>query len=245
MGDRRDAVARLHRGGRRRTSWARPTLMRTSPETATAPTPRGATAGGAGPPRPGGAGWGDRRAAAPRLHRGGRRRTSWARPTLMRTPPETATASTRRLLRAALVLGIGLGGFFDGIAFHQLLQWHHMLSSRVPPDTVPNLELNTLLDGAFHASTWVITVVGVWLLLRANGAQHVENAGRVLIGGIVAGWGAFNVVEGLIDHYLLGLHHVRSGPDEALYDAAFLIWGAIFVAVGWWLVRAGRRESEG
>jgi uncharacterized membrane protein len=27
-----------------------------------------------------------------------------------------------------LLLGIGLGGFFDGIVLHQILQWHHMLS---------------------------------------------------------------------------------------------------------------------
>jgi uncharacterized membrane protein len=27
-----------------------------------------------------------------------------------------------------LLLGAGLGGFFDGILFHQLLQWHNMVS---------------------------------------------------------------------------------------------------------------------
>jgi uncharacterized membrane protein len=26
---------------------------------------------------------------------------------------------------------------------------------------------------------------------------------------LLAGWGVFNIVEGLIDHQLLGLHHVR------------------------------------
>ena len=28
-----------------------------------------------------------------------------------------------------ILLGIGLGGFVDGIVLHQILQWHHMLSS--------------------------------------------------------------------------------------------------------------------
>jgi uncharacterized membrane protein len=143
------------------------------------------------------------------------------------------------LLRAAVVLGVGLGGFFDGIVFHQLLQWHHLLSARVPPDTVPNLQLNTLLDGAFHAATWVITVFGVWLLVRARSGSSIDGGGRVLVGGLLAGWGGFNLVEGLVDHYLLGIHHVRPGPDEALYDLAFLVWGAAFVALGWWLVRRG------
>lgn len=34
----------------------------------------------------------------------------------------------RRLTIGGLLLGLGLGGFVDGIAFHQILQWHHMLS---------------------------------------------------------------------------------------------------------------------
>jgi uncharacterized membrane protein len=151
----------------------------------------------------------------------------------------TATQrSTDSLLRAAVVLGIGLGGFFDGILFHQVLQWHHMVSTPSPPETLQSLELNTLLDGVFHAATWLITVAGVWLLLRANNARQAEGSGRVLAGGFVAGWGAFNVVEGLIDHYALGIHHVRPGPDEALYDLAFLLWGAAFVAIGWRLGRS-------
>ncbi|MBA3481110.1 MAG: DUF2243 domain-containing protein, partial [Pirellulales bacterium] len=34
----------------------------------------------------------------------------------------------RPLIAAATLLGIGLGGFVDGILFHQLLQFHNMLS---------------------------------------------------------------------------------------------------------------------
>jgi predicted membrane protein DUF2243 len=30
---------------------------------------------------------------------------------------------------AGILLGLGLGGFFDGIILHQVLQWHHMLTS--------------------------------------------------------------------------------------------------------------------
>jgi uncharacterized membrane protein len=26
---------------------------------------------------------------------------------------------------AGIFLGLGLGGFFDGIVLHQILQWHH------------------------------------------------------------------------------------------------------------------------
>lgn len=27
-----------------------------------------------------------------------------------------------------VLLGVGLGGFFDGIVLHQILQWHHTCS---------------------------------------------------------------------------------------------------------------------
>jgi hypothetical protein len=48
---------------------------------------------------------------------------------------------------AGILFGLGLGGFFDGIVLHQLLQWHHMLSSWYPINSIENLELNTLWDG--------------------------------------------------------------------------------------------------
>ena len=31
---------------------------------------------------------------------------------------------------AGYSLGFGIGGFFDGILLHQVLQWHHLLSGK-------------------------------------------------------------------------------------------------------------------
>jgi uncharacterized membrane protein len=138
-----------------------------------------------------------------------------------------------------VLLGLGLGGFFDGIVLHQILQWHHMVSTPTPPDTLQNLELNTFGDGLFHAATWILTVAGVFVLMSSNGARHEEGGTRTLIGGMLMGWGLFNIVEGLVDHHLLELHHVRPGPDESLYDVGFLIWGLIMLAAGIALVRQG------
>ena len=49
-------------------------------------------------------------------------------------------------------MGLGLGGFVDGIVLHQILQWHHMLTDTGdhPMTTVAGLEANTLADGFFH-----------------------------------------------------------------------------------------------
>ena len=143
-----------------------------------------------------------------------------------------------------VLLGIGLGGFLDGIVLHQVLQWHHLLSAHVPADTVDGLRVNTLADGAFHAATWVFTVAGVLLLYREIRGGAAVRWGA-LFGGLLTGWGGFNVLEGLVDHHLLGLHHVRPGPDELLYDLAFLAWGAVMLVAGIALVRRAGRDASG
>src|SRR5687767_9183559 len=65
----------------------------------------------------------------------------------------------------AFLLGIGLGGFLDGIVLHQVLQWHHMLTSTDahPMTTVAGLEANTLADGLSHLATWVAVLAGTTL----------------------------------------------------------------------------------
>ena len=150
-----------------------------------------------------------------------------------------------RLLRTpGILLGIGLGGFVDGIVLHQILQWHHMLSSRHSPTTLSGLELNTLWDGLFHALAWVFVAVGVWQLYRRLSSAERLRAwtSRALWGWMLAGWGIFNLVEGVIDHHILGVHHVRSGPGQLGYDLGFLALGAALVAGGWALQRSAARD---
>jgi uncharacterized membrane protein len=141
-------------------------------------------------------------------------------------------------LSPGVVLGIGLGGFVDGIVLHQILQWHHMLTSAgYPADSVRNLTVNTLFDGLFHAVTWIATAAGLFLIHRAVRRGHGWS-GRRLLGGLLIGWGAFNLVEGIIDHHLLGLHHVREGVGNPLvWDVGFLVFGALLVVAGSALVR--------
>ncbi|RZJ07522.1 MAG: DUF2243 domain-containing protein [Rubrivivax sp.] len=146
------------------------------------------------------------------------------------------------LAAAGLLLGAGLGGFFDGIVFHQLLQWHNMLSARLPPDNLVDAKVNMFWDGVFHASVWVITVAGIVALFRAARRPDVVWDGRVLAGGALVGWGLFNLIEGVVDHQLLGLHHVQ---DEAAQpwvgDALFLLSGALLAGIG---ALIGRRQQS-
>jgi uncharacterized membrane protein len=141
----------------------------------------------------------------------------------------------------SFVLGIGLGAFVDGIVFHQILQWHHMVSAADPPVTIDALRLNTLLDGLFHAAAWVVTLTGVILLWRAAAVSRAAPPSMLLLGGLLMGFAAFNLVEGVLNHMVLGLHHVRDGPSAAAYDAAFLLASALLFVVGSALVRRSLR----
>ncbi|MCT2279367.1 DUF2243 domain-containing protein [Micromonospora chalcea] len=162
------------------------------------------------------------------------------------TRPESATS----IRLPATILGVGLGGFVDGIVLHQVLQWHHMLSStgsdrigvrEYPVDTVPGLQMNTLWDGLFHVVTWVAVLTGLALLY----SRVTHSRGRLwrspmLWGWALIGWGLFNLVEGVVDHQLLGIHHVRGGPNQLWWDLGFLALGVVLIAVGWTIQRRAR-----
>lgn len=155
-----------------------------------------------------------------------------------------ARSSWRRsFIIAGVVLGVGLGGFFDGIVLHQVLQWHHMLTVDYPATTLANLELNTMWDGFFHLTTWLLTVAGVFLLWRVSRRDGFSWSSGHLAGAMLIGWGGFNLVEGIVDHHLIGLHHVRPGENELLFDLGFLAWGAAMVVAGYLLVRTRQTEE--
>lgn len=142
------------------------------------------------------------------------------------------------LLAAGLLLGAGLGGFVDGIVFHQLLQWHGMLSARLPPDNLVDAKVNMFWDGVFHACVWLMTVAGVALLFRAGRRADAAWSAPLLAGAALMGWGAFNLVEGLVNHQLLGLHHVADwaadpGPADLAFLASGLVLGGLGAACAW------------
>lgn len=141
------------------------------------------------------------------------------------------------MMSAGILLGTGLGGFVDGILLHQIFQWHNMLSSRIPPTNLVDMKVNMVWDGLFHALTWTMTLAGIVLLFRAGRRADVPWSGRVFAGGILGGWGLFNFVEGLIDHQILGIHHVHPGAAELAWDLGFLASGVVLIAVGIGLVR--------
>ncbi|WP_345529014.1 DUF2243 domain-containing protein [Nocardioides endophyticus] len=142
-----------------------------------------------------------------------------------------------------LLFGIGLGGFVDGIVLHQILQWHHMVSDveGAPTTTVGGLEVNTMADGFFHVGTFLV-VLGASIVTIALWRQgRIAPSWSFHVGGMLAGWGLFNLVEGLVDHQLLGVHHVRDDLGGPLsWELGFLGVSLLLIAAGWVLIRRGR-----
>ena len=119
-----------------------------------------------------------------------------------------------------------------------------MLSSEgcCPVATVRGLELNTIADGLFHLTTIVLLVVGTTLLWRRTREGGVPWSGLQMFGLALEGWGLFNLIEGLVDHQILGVHHVRAGPQQFEYDMGFLASGAVLLIVGHVLARTHARS---
>ena len=140
-----------------------------------------------------------------------------------------------RWLRYALVLGIALGGFFDGILLHQILQWHHLLSL-VPGMT--DLRMQVLWDGYFHALMYALAIFGLWSLWREKAGETVMK-GRPLLGALIAGFGIWHVLDSVLSHWLLGIHRIRVDSDAPLvWDLAwFFGFGLLPLAIGWALMR--------
>ncbi len=160
------------------------------------------------------------------------------------------TAQPASIQLPGIVLGVGLGGFVDGILLHQLLQWHHMLTSTnhdhigvkyYNPKTVSGLEMNTVWDGIFHTVCWIAVLLGLAILYsRVTHNRRRVWTSRVLWGWVLVGWGLFNLVEGVLDHHILGIHHVYAGEGQLWWDIGFLVLGALLVACGYLLQRSGQ-----
>lgn len=141
----------------------------------------------------------------------------------------------RAWIRWGAVLGFALGGFFDGILLHQILQWHHLLSLVPGVDTV---RAQVLWDGYFHALMYAVAAAGLWGLWRVR-RQADQRWGRALAGALLIGFGLWHVVDGILSHWLLGIHRIRlDSPSPLMWDIIwFTMFGIVPLLAGWIAVR--------
>lgn len=141
---------------------------------------------------------------------------------------------------AAVLLGLGLGGFVDGIVLHQLLQVHAMISNSLPPDTLAAKSVNMVWDGVFHVGTWILTLAGVLALWRVARRRPAALPGALLAGGLLAGWGAFNALDTLLNHLVFRYHDVvEASARPWAWNAAFAALALVQLAAGALLIRRG------
>ncbi len=137
----------------------------------------------------------------------------------------------KNLFIAGLILGLGLLGAIDGILFHQLLQWHHMVLS-------PNIKLEIFTDGLFTALFSAKLLWGGVKIYKDASKNELGHSWKIFLGGIFIGGGSFNLVEGVIDHHILQVHRVKPlAENPLLYDLAFLAIGLLLVIIGFMIKR--------
>jgi uncharacterized membrane protein len=115
-----------------------------------------------------------------------------------------------------------------------------MLSSWYPLNSIENYELNTLWGRYLSQSYIPIHCSGVVHSLaqcsRASFNLDEQSAHRF----DAVGFGSFNVVEGIVNHHALGIHHVNETIDpfyRRFFDVAFVVWGALMLVFGYILLR--------
>lgn len=138
----------------------------------------------------------------------------------------------------SLLLGIGTIGMIDGIVFHQLLQWHsiYMYTDR----------FNQIVsDGLFHLLVTIIIFIGAVILWKSDPSDSRNNT-FAFLSGLFLGAGLFNFIEGILNHHILQIHHVKPGPNQIFYDILYDISGIIIIMIGLFLKRMGltRKQSS-
>ncbi len=141
----------------------------------------------------------------------------------------------RRSAWAAALVGVGIMAAVDEIVFHQLLAWHHFYD-RATPDVA------LLSDGLLHAAELVLLVAGGFLL--ADLARGGELVVRSAWAGALAGAGAFQLFDGIVDHKVLRLHQVRYGVELLPYDVAWNLSGLVLLVAGVLLLRRAGRATR-
>lgn len=142
------------------------------------------------------------------------------------------TPDTRTLRAPAVLLGISLGGFFDGILLHQVLQWHHLLSN---VEAVEDMRGQVLADGLFHVLMYLLAVVALAMLWKRRALLSCEGAGRRVWSCALIGFGAWHLVDAVLSHWILGIHRIRDdSPVPLVWDLLwFVVFGLLPVALGW------------
>lgn len=146
---------------------------------------------------------------------------------------------------SAIGLGVTLGGFFDGIVLHQVLQWHHLLSA-VQADGWVDLRAQVLADGLFHMAMYLLAVVCGIALLVPDRVDRPAEVPRVVAARVLIGFATWHLLDAVLAHGLLGLHRIRMETGHPLaWDLGWLaLFGGLPAGLGIHLLRRHRSDGQ-
>ena len=153
-------------------------------------------------------------------------------------PRPSTDALHRRTLTSGLLFGCGVAAaLIDLFIFHLLLQWHHFYDLSTP-------QVALIADGFFHAVGWFITVAGLFLL--ADVRRHGPISWSYWTGAVITGVGFFQLIDGVLNHKILGIHQIRYGVDLLLYDVVWIGSAIVLMIIGaivLWRARPARTPA--
>lgn len=148
--------------------------------------------------------------------------------------------------RGGIIFGIGLAGLFDSLMFHKILQWHHVFSNEIPPDSIENVHRLMVYDGYFDLFNFAVLLIGAVVMWRAGYYRVAMPSFGPFLGQLLLGAGLFNLVEGIVNHLVLQIHYVRQVPEYVYYNWGFLLLGGVLpLLLGWRMMRTGRNSLRG
>lgn len=138
--------------------------------------------------------------------------------------PRPGVEVNRRTVMSGFLFGCGVAAsMIDLFIFHLGLQWHHFYD-------LSTTEVALAADGLFHAFGWFITVWGLFLL--ADVRRRAAVPWRRWIGAVVAGVGFFQLIDGVVNHKVLGIHQVRYNVNLLPYDVAWIGSAVLLLSIG-------------
>lgn len=128
------------------------------------------------------------------------------------------------------VAGFGLGAVVDTVIFHLIFQTHHLLSGFYDPYSYDGFRTNVMVDGLFLVATGLVAVVGIGMLWRTVNRTDRRLSGIHAVGWAVVGAGVFNLIDGVVSHYVLDLHNVVHGTGA--WNPPWVAVSVVMLAVG-------------
>lgn len=144
---------------------------------------------------------------------------------------KTTEIDFRPILKAGAFLGSGIGGILESIILQDLLHIHQLPEHAGP--------LTYAWNGTFRLLLWLDLIFGLFLARKAIRNHYVPKEDRCLLGSFILGWGLFQLIEGIINHYLLNIHHIR---NDSYSDNIYLLLGIILTFFGKKLISSGKRR---